>query len=116
MTVPGFIFSTIFSETTHGVLPFPLKAPIATSQRISDFSNSLGSSMEVETLTPKLVCNLLNRLRDSSKTRMFAPKPKAALDAYSPTVPRSEEHTSELQSRGHLVCRLLLEKKKLEHL
>src|SRR5215510_15959647 len=27
---------------------------------------------------------------------------------------RSEEHTSELQSRGHLVCRLLLEKKKRE--
>src|SRR5690625_6879196 len=25
---------------------------------------------------------------------------------------RSEEHTSELQSRGHLVCRLLLEKKR----
>src|SRR5439155_16438819 len=25
---------------------------------------------------------------------------------------RSEEHTSELQSRGHIVCRLLLEKKK----
>src|SRR2546422_7786560 len=28
---------------------------------------------------------------------------------------RSEEHTSELQSRLHLVCRLLLEKKKNEH-
>src|SRR5439155_22639567 len=28
---------------------------------------------------------------------------------------RSEEHTSELQSRGHLVCRLLLEKKKSEY-
>src|SRR5207244_5868341 len=28
------------------------------------------------------------------------------------TVPRSEEHTSELQSPDHLVCRLLLEKKK----
>src|SRR3989442_7240260 len=27
-------------------------------------------------------------------------------------LPRSEEHTSELQSRPHLVCRLLLEKKK----
>src|SRR5690625_6524174 len=26
---------------------------------------------------------------------------------------RSEEHTSELQSRGHLVCRLLLDKKKI---
>src|SRR5690625_5767056 len=30
---------------------------------------------------------------------------------YLRTVIRSEEHTSELQSRGHLVCRLLLEKK-----
>src|SRR2546422_3063512 len=29
---------------------------------------------------------------------------------------RSEEHTSELQSRLHLVCRLLLEKKKLDSL
>src|SRR5436305_8365788 len=28
---------------------------------------------------------------------------------------RSEEHTSELQSRPHLVCRLLLEKKKKNH-
>src|SRR5690625_5790164 len=32
--------------------------------------------------------------------------------APQPTTGRSEEHTSELQSRGHLVCRLLLEKKK----
>src|SRR5439155_26276367 len=31
---------------------------------------------------------------------------------YRVTPSRSEEHTSELQSRGHLVCRLLLEKKK----
>src|SRR5690625_6364687 len=31
---------------------------------------------------------------------------------YKPGVYRSEEHTSELQSRGHIVCRLLLEKKK----
>src|SRR5690625_5437193 len=32
---------------------------------------------------------------------------------YLPILFRSEEHTSELQSRGHLVCRLLLEKKKM---
>src|ERR1035438_10840335 len=31
---------------------------------------------------------------------------------YSPAAHRSEEHTSELQSLRHLVCRLLLEKKK----
>src|SRR5689334_24834325 len=30
----------------------------------------------------------------------------------APSAPRSEEHTSELQSQFHLVCRLLLEKKK----
>src|SRR5689334_23518240 len=30
----------------------------------------------------------------------------------SPPIERSEEHTSELQSQFHLVCRLLLEKKK----
>src|SRR5262245_65069429 len=34
------------------------------------------------------------------------------LDAVHPQHPRSEEHTSELQSLRHLVCRLLLEKKK----
>src|SRR5437870_9054383 len=33
-------------------------------------------------------------------------------DVRDTTASRSEEHTSELQSRGHLVCRLLLEKKK----
>src|SRR3712207_7363965 len=32
---------------------------------------------------------------------------------YPGVLPRSEEHTSELQSRQYLVCRLLLEKKKL---
>src|SRR5437870_8219712 len=38
-------------------------------------------------------------------------RPKSPMaPASAPT--RSEEHTSELQSRGHLVCRLLLEKKK----
>src|SRR5690625_6784650 len=31
-------------------------------------------------------------------------------------ITRSEEHTSELQSRGHLVCRLLLEKKKKQEM
>src|SRR6266498_4663807 len=31
---------------------------------------------------------------------------------HGPGILRSEEHTSELQSRPHLVCRLLLEKKK----
>src|SRR5258708_30304275 len=39
--------------------------------------------------------------------------PRASLG--SARGPRSEEHTSELQSPDHLVCRLLLEKKKKNH-
>src|SRR5207253_8458609 len=39
-------------------------------------------------------------------------KPFQRLDGWKGFRMRSEEHTSELQSRGHLVCRLLLEKKK----
>src|SRR5689334_23988806 len=44
----------------------------------------------------------LRRLRQSVSFRRFKPY----------QLPRSEEHTSELQSQFHLVCRLLLEKKK----
>src|SRR5258708_21713008 len=38
--------------------------------------------------------------------------PRNARRRHVDGVPRSEEHTSELQSPDHLVCRLLLEKKK----
>src|SRR2546422_5206506 len=40
---------------------------------------------------------------------------RAGLDPNLGVETRSEEHTSELQSRLHLVCRLLLEKKKKQH-
>src|SRR5262245_62898956 len=43
-------------------------------------------------------------------TAPIAPGPRWS--RYAPTSLRSEEHTSELQSLRHLVCRLLLEKKK----
>src|SRR3989442_4556159 len=44
-------------------------------------------------------------------SRSVPSKMQPPIDEYS----RSEEHTSELQSRPHLVCRLLLEKKKHKH-
>src|SRR5690625_6736368 len=41
------------------------------------------------------------------------PTPRSSVTICRPCPPpRSEEHKSELQSRGHLVCRLLLEKQK----
>src|SRR2546429_2460897 len=43
-------------------------------------------------------------------------EPKAGQLLFIGRGARSEEHTSELQSRLHLVCRLLLEKKKRPHL
>src|SRR5690606_40799691 len=51
--------------------------------------------------------------------RIFQPSPSGLINSVaragscsSAISPRSEEHTSELQSRENLVCRLLLEKKK----
>src|SRR5437899_9211571 len=43
----------------------------------------------------------------------FQPQSRSCRVSWDGLAPRSEEHTSELQSLRHLVCRLLLEKKKL---
>src|SRR2546430_10065727 len=58
--------------------------------------------------------NELSLFRDPPRTR---PRPgvtahDAVLRDAAAAEPRSEEHTSELQSQSNLVCRLLLEKKK----
>src|SRR2546429_3356496 len=55
-----------------------------------------------------------------SENRESSPIPRASSKAVRSDLSalaksRSEEHTSELQSRLHLVCRLLLEKKKQSH-
>src|SRR3712207_9010357 len=51
------------------------------------------------------------RARDRAGPGRRRPVRRAALEALQAAA-RSEEHTSELQSRQYLVCRLLLEKKK----
>src|ERR1039458_10792437 len=56
-----------------------------------------------------IVCNFLSTQRKWTKS---GPPPIGASWTALPPTPRSEEHTSELQSLRHLVCRLLLEKKK----
>src|SRR5690625_5772534 len=50
----------------------------------------------------------------AARTPRCTARIQAASTMTRTTSPRSEEHMSELQSRGHLVCRLLLEKKKDE--
>src|SRR2546422_628693 len=57
-------------------------------------------------------------IEDAAENRLVTAKIQNFLVAFYPIIRdfpqwlRSEEHTSELQSRLHLVCRLLLEKKK----
>src|SRR5439155_5887731 len=62
--------------------------------------------------TGRILYDMPRAIRPSSAVKApvrFLPRYDELLNAYQH---RSEEHTSELQSRGHLVCRLLLEKKK----
>src|SRR5438445_6958644 len=79
----------IYTLSLHDALPIlflfnsPSQAPIAGD------SHPFGSSQARKTCFPLMIAS---RLKESTS--------------------RSEEHTSELQSRQYLVCRLLLEKKK----
>src|SRR5439155_22129045 len=77
-----------------------------TASRIVTTANS--SSPSGATPILKIRSPLPSR-QESSASPAMAPLSKRATPT---TLGRSEEHTSELQSRGHLVCRLLLEKKK----
>src|SRR5690554_7101677 len=55
----------------------------------------------------------LAAVKDQDGAAMSIGRTSTFLDIYiEKDLKRSEEHTSELQSRPHLVCRLLLEKKK----
>src|SRR5207247_4393894 len=56
--------------------------------------------------------NIFSELRDLDRELAKIPSGSQYDDARSQWYSRSEEHTSELQSRVDLVCRLLLEKKK----
>src|SRR5258708_25039202 len=56
------------------------------------------------------LCDLANLIRSRSNLHRY--KSSKSVDLGGRRIIRSEEHTSELQSPDHLVCRLLLEKKK----
>src|SRR2546429_2473170 len=56
-----------------------------------------------------------SHLKPASPNHKSSSIPASASARASHKITRSEEHTSELQSRLHLVCRLLLEKKKQKH-
>src|SRR5690625_5973194 len=68
----------------------------------------------------EIACDLIFSNADSAETvlKLLPAEAVPPVERYrqrstEPSSSRSEEHTSELQSRGHLVCRLLLEKKNI---
>src|SRR2546422_7275326 len=86
--------------------------------RYSRRTNLFASSKFVNFSASESHCNLVI-VRSSRNARRKATFPSStdsvsgpAQSKFEPAGLRSEEHTSELQSRLHLVCRLLLEKKK----
>src|SRR3712207_8143717 len=87
--------STLFPYTTL------FRSPVTVAARASSSAASMGSRQRS--------CLAIGRDQSQAEVRPTASSkssPKPSLRA------RSEEHTSELQSRQYLVCRLLLEKKK----
>src|SRR5690625_6884114 len=64
------------------------------------------AGQQIERLARQTIDNIFEMQRTALQAQM------SAQERNIENLRRSEEHTSELQSRGHLVCRLLLEKKK----
>src|SRR5690625_6606018 len=69
------------------------------------FSWALAAVVPPRVKAPASANAVRRRVMLMATTMPYLPHPMPSLRM------RSEEHTSELQSRGHLVCRLLLEKK-----
>src|SRR5690606_40280688 len=93
----------IYTLSLHDALPiskygFTSRVSLVSAQiRLSELNAVEGEIVDIETLKQAgLISSVIKR------AKIFA----------SGEVKRSEEHTSELQSRENLVCRLLLEKKK----
>src|SRR5207253_7421995 len=91
-------------------LPFSLHDALPISENTTSESPCPRVALPVKnSLSGKMP---MGALRSGSSSCDVRPRRRRAWPCPASTYSRSEEHTSELQSRGHLVCRLLLEKKK----
>src|SRR5690625_6599750 len=91
------------------------KRPVASANPVTVPLASSGRASETIAHTPDVPIDTDTSPGPSERPRaapMLSPVPAAMAAPEGVRAMRSEEHTSELQSRGHLVCRLLLEKKK----
>src|SRR5207253_11277307 len=101
------------SPRTHLLLPFPYTTLFRSSPdpfRAQPLAPDTGIDLHQESCEPA-PCARDSHYKDELHRPVGQQVPASSVLAPPALVPRSEEHTSELQSRGHLVCRLLLEKK-----
>src|SRR5690554_7542407 len=104
LMVDVFIPSTMYKGSLLPLEPVPRTRILTPAPGEPDTGNT-----DIPAVFPCMACS----------TRPTAPRSRssgltdemAAVTTLLRCTPRSEEHTSELQSRPHLVCRLLLEKK-----
>src|SRR2546422_7466743 len=94
--------STLFPYTTLFRSLLTREGEIALAKRIEEGKNQVTAAI----LSTNLALERFRELRESLRHGEISVKEVVDVN-------RSEEHTSELQSRLHLVCRLLLEKKKI---
>src|SRR5439155_19832499 len=103
---PDTATTEIYTLSLHDALPISSTSAATSSalpSRTNVWSVTSRAQRDAARSTWTTVSPLSTRIQRRSKTR----RPRiAGCWRYA----RSEEHTSELQSRGHLVCRLLLEK------
>src|SRR3989449_3771852 len=99
-----FPYTTLFRSTYPEITEMQARAIFEAACRVG----GRGHKVMVEVMIP-LVADVEELRRQAEIVRRVA---QEVFVAAGRGVPRSEEHTSELQSRLHLVCRLLLEKKK----
>src|SRR5690554_7635766 len=103
----------IFLQTLETTLPVFAMVFIGLGLRVIGWINqefvNTASMLVFKATLPTLV--FLSIIRTDLNTAL---NPALLIFFTGATLVRSEEHTSELQSRPHLVCRLLLEKKKKE--
>src|ERR1035441_9681176 len=102
------------SSTSSGNLPLPAMSPI-----LCDESDMREPRLLSYLIMPR--CDDLTKRSNASTSSPCAPSDRSCSNAcdvfsFEASKTRSEEHTSELQSLRHLVCRLLLEKKNMDFL
>src|SRR5207244_6449994 len=95
-----------FTPSLHDALPISVTAQRAKQSKIT-LNFRVAHGFHINSNTPKDEFLIPTALKMDPPTDIVLGKIE-----YPDGVDRSEEHTSELQSPDHLVCRLLLEKKK----